>query len=241
MDRKPGHLPKDVRQAVDSLVWVKIVGIGSTAVGKTCLIKHFCESKEGKTRAREAAIATESQDDQFNTGYQPTVGVDYGFKIHEVEGIDLRVHLWDLSGSTEYMDVRNELYGGTDAIFLAYDVTNVATFETLDSWMREVKKYSSGTPEIVIVANKTDLKQKRSVSAAEGRKWASQYKMRYYETSAATGEGVVQLFGDLLQGVYNRRGGGKPNAAWSKKWDAQALSELCNPLPDKDRGKSARV
>ncbi|XP_046555484.1 ras-related protein Rab-13-like [Haliotis rubra] len=222
MERKPGHLPVDVRLAVDSLVWVKIVGIGSTAVGKTCLIKHFCESK-------------------FNTGYQPTVGVDYGFKIHEVEGTDLRVHLWDLSGSTEYMDVRNELYGGTDAMFLAYDVTNAASFETLDSWIREVKKYSSGTPEIVIVANKTDLKQKRCVSTAEGKKWASQNKMRYYETSAATGEGVVQLFGDLLKGVYNRREGGKPNSTWSQKWDAQRLSDLCSPLPDNERGNSARV
>lgn len=83
----------------------------------------------------------------------------------------VRVHLWDLSGSTEYMDVRNELYGGTDAIFLAYDVTNVATFETLDSWMREVKKYSSGTPEIVIVANKVTPESVLNVGGHCGGMW----------------------------------------------------------------------
>ena len=66
----------------------------------------------------------------------------------------VRVHLWDLSGSAEYFDVRNELYSGTDAIFLVYDVTNTSSFETLDQWVREVKRYANGDPEIFIVGNK---------------------------------------------------------------------------------------
>ena len=36
----------------------------------------------------------------------------------------VRVHLWDLSGHPEYLDVRNELYTNTDAVFIVYDVTN---------------------------------------------------------------------------------------------------------------------
>lgn len=66
----------------------------------------------------------------------------------------MRVHLWDLSGSTEYIDVRNELYIQSDAIFMCFDVTNVASFEALDTWMREIQKYVTGTPDIVLVANK---------------------------------------------------------------------------------------
>ena len=68
--------------------------------------------------------------------------------------ISVRVHLWDLSGNAEYLDVRNELYGNTDAVFLVCDVTNQASFDSLDTWMREVTKYSSPTPEICLVANK---------------------------------------------------------------------------------------
>ena len=67
----------------------------------------------------------------------------------------MRVHLWDLSGSPEYIDVRNELYGQTDAIFLVFDVTNQASFESLDTWMKEITKYGGGgIHEIVLVANK---------------------------------------------------------------------------------------
>ncbi|KAL5006111.1 hypothetical protein ScPMuIL_017269 [Solemya velum] len=186
MDRSPGHLTQNVQEAVDSLVWIKVVGIGNASVGKTCLIKHFCESK-------------------FSSGYQPTVGVDYGFKIQHVYGNDLRVHLWDLSGSPEFLDVRNELYSQTDAIFLVFDVTNEATFESLDTWVREVNKYASGSPEIVVVANKTDQKNKRLISQADAKKWATDKRLKYYETSAVSGEGVDILFTDLLSIVVDKK------------------------------------
>ena len=62
--------------------------------------------------------------------------------------------MWDLSGSAEYMDVRNELYNGSDAIFIVYDVTNATSFEALDSWLREANRFATGNPNIVIVGNK---------------------------------------------------------------------------------------
>ncbi|KAK3083180.1 hypothetical protein FSP39_015877 [Pinctada imbricata] len=195
MDRKPGHLTKNPQDAVNSLVWIKVIGIGNSNVGKTCLIKHFCESK-------------------FSGGYQPTVGVDYGFKIQNVDGIDLRVHLWDLSGSSEYIDVRNELYINTDAIFLVFDVTNQSTFETLDTWMKEVSKYSSGTPDIILVANKTDMKAKRTVKTEDSKKWAQQNKCKYFETSAATGDGVDKLFTEMLTSLIERK------KLWKKRADS---------------------
>ncbi|KAL8579374.1 hypothetical protein ACOMHN_026739 [Nucella lapillus] len=186
MDRTPGHLSKNYQDAVSSLVWAKVVGVGSAGTGKTCLIKHFCESK-------------------FNQGYQPTVGVDYGFKIQTVDGVDMRVHMWDLSGSNEYLDVRNELYTGSDAVFIVFDVTSNPSFEALDSWLREVSRFSSSSPGIAIVGNKSDLNQKRTVSPAEAKKFANQHKCLYFETSAATGEGVDDMFQRLLQEVSQKR------------------------------------
>ena len=49
-----------------------VVALGDAGSGKTCLIKHFCESK-------------------FSNCYHATVGVDYGFKVQTVKGIPLRV------------------------------------------------------------------------------------------------------------------------------------------------------
>ena len=66
----------------------------------------------------------------------------------------VRVHLWDLSGGSEYIDVRNEMYSGTDIIFLMFDVTNSGSFEGLEMWMKEITKYANPQPEICVVANK---------------------------------------------------------------------------------------
>ncbi|KAK7474986.1 hypothetical protein BaRGS_00033797 [Batillaria attramentaria] len=197
MDRTPGHLTRNYQDAVSSLVWTKLVGIGNAGAGKTCLIKHFCESK-------------------FNTGYQPTVGVDYGFKIQSVRGSEMRVHMWDLSGSPEYLDVRNELYNATDAVLVVFDVTNATSFESLDSWIREVGRYATGNPDIVIVGNKVDLKQKRAVPTAEAKKFAQQHNYQYFETSAANGEGVDEMFQKTLQTVAEKRNN-KPTSSHSKR------------------------
>lgn len=62
--------------------------------------------------------------------------------------------MWDFSGSAEYFEVRNELYTGVDGIFLVYDVTSADSFEALEQWLREIKKYTSCGSEVVIVANK---------------------------------------------------------------------------------------
>lgn len=197
MDRTPGHLTKHYQDAVSLLVWTKLVGIGNAGVGKTCLIKHFCESK-------------------FNTGYQPTVGVDYGFKIQTINGSEMRVHMWDLSGSPEYLDVRNELYNGTDVVFIVFDVTNAASFEALDSWIREAARFVTGNPEIVIVGNKVDQKQKRVVPIAEAKKFAQQHRYQYFETSAANGEGVDEMFQQTLKAVADKRHS-KPTTSQSKR------------------------
>ncbi|ELT98511.1 hypothetical protein CAPTEDRAFT_128278 [Capitella teleta] len=187
MDRERGHLPRDVSLASSSLNWVKLVGLGNLSVGKTCLIKHFCESK-------------------FSSGYQPTVGVDYGFKIQNVAGLDLRVHLWDLSGGAEFLDVRNELYGETDAIFIVFDVTNKSSFDAAEAWLREISKYGPPNAFVYLVGNKSDLKSKRILSAAEAKKWATRQQMTYFETSCLNGDGVESMFSSILEAIAKQRG-----------------------------------
>ena len=39
-------------------------------------------------------------------------------------------------------------------MFLVYDVTCQASFESIDSWLREAAKYVKGHPEVFLVANK---------------------------------------------------------------------------------------
>ena len=63
-------------------------------MGKSCLIKRYCEEK-------------------FITKYISTIGIDFGVKAVEIDGEEVRVNFWDLSGHPEFFEVRNEFYKDT--------------------------------------------------------------------------------------------------------------------------------
>jgi len=61
-------------------------------------------------------------------------------------------------GKFEYYDVRNELYSQTQAVMLVYDVTNRASFQSMEAWNRECVRCASSFPlATVVVANKVSL------------------------------------------------------------------------------------
>ena len=90
----------------------------------------------------------------------------YNLSLHS----QVRVHLWDLSGGSEYYDVRNELYIGTDAVFLVYDVTDQASFDCLDIWMKELKKYGAGKAVACLVGNKVKFLLLLTVILQDGKR-----------------------------------------------------------------------
>lgn len=186
MNRVRGHLPYDPANSIADLTWVKIVGVGDSGSGKTCLVKRFCEEK-------------------FTAKFHPTVGVDYGFKIHTVRDVDVRVHFWDMAGRVEYYDVRNELYSQTQAVMLVFDVTSRTSFQSLESWNRETSRCNTSYPVVtLVVANKIDQEVERVVTREEGQKWARAHKLPYWETSAATGAGVFSMFHTMLGEVIDK-------------------------------------
>ena len=76
---------------------IKILSMGEPAVGKSCLIKRFCEEK-------------------FVSKYVTTIGIDYGVKPVQVQGHGaVRVNFWDVAGGEEYFDIRNEFYRDVQA------------------------------------------------------------------------------------------------------------------------------
>ena len=65
------------------LIRIKITSCGEGGVGKSCIIKRYCEEK-------------------FVTRYIATIGVDFGVKPIVVQDCDVKVNFWDLSGHQEF-------------------------------------------------------------------------------------------------------------------------------------------
>jgi DnaJ family protein C protein 27 len=159
---------------------LKVLSMGSSEAGKSCLIKRYCEER-------------------FIPKYIQTIGIDYGVKRVAVDGRDVRVNFWDLAGSGEYFEIRNEFYKDAQAALLVYDVTNPRTFAQLEQWLSEAQRYGAKDLVVMVCANKIDLAAKRAVSEADGRKWAAAKGYAYWETSASTGQNVNAMFEQMFR------------------------------------------
>lgn len=164
---------------------MKIISMGDEGVGKSCIIKRFCEER-------------------FIPKYITTIGIDYGVKRVTVDGTEVRVNFWDLAGGQEFFDIRNEFYKDAQGAILVYDVTNARSFAQLELWLQESKKFGAKDLVVAVCANKVDL-PKRVVSEAEGRKWATSKGFAYFEMSASTGLNIVAMFEQLLNDTYMLR------------------------------------
>jgi len=169
---------------------IKIMSLGDAVVGKSTLIKRYCEGR-------------------FVQKYITTIGIDYGVKPCKILGLDVKVNFFDTSGGDEFKDIRVEFYSKTCGAMLVYDVTNKKSFTNLDAWLEEARRngcpllkvHRSGQmPFVVVCANKTDL-PRRVVSKAEGMEFASKHGMYYYETSASSGEQVMESMNFLFEKV----------------------------------------
>jgi DnaJ family protein C protein 27 len=160
---------------------LKIISLGEPTVGKSCLIKRFCE-------------------DKFVSKHVATIGIDFGVKPVQIAGAgDVHINFFDFAGGPEFFEIRNEFYRDAQGALLVFDVGSKATLAALDKWLREGQEFGMHTPALVLCGNKSDSK-KREVSEEEAKRWASAHgAMPYFETSAKEGTNVAPMFEKLFQ------------------------------------------
>ncbi|TPX49979.1 hypothetical protein SeMB42_g00557 [Synchytrium endobioticum] len=174
MDRERGHLPRSVPTQATSRR-IKVLSLGDAGVGKSCLIKRYCEGK-------------------FVFEYIPTIGIDYGVKSATLEDEEIKVNFWDVAGDPVYFEVRNEFYRDINVAILVFDVGSKKSFQTLDKWVSELTSLSEENVSVFVVANKIDVPS-REVPISDSQDYAASHNFRYFEVSALTG---YQIFHQTL-------------------------------------------
>ncbi len=74
-----------------------------------------------------------------------------------------RVELWDTSGNPLFSSVNQAYYRGATCILLVFDLTDRASFDTIDTFMTAIRETARDGITIVLVGNKADLPQTRQV------------------------------------------------------------------------------
>lgn len=165
---------------------IKILSVGDPECGKSCIIKRYCEGR-------------------FVNRYISTIGVDYGVKKMNIQGIKVAVNFFDLSGQRDYEEIRKEFFKDSQGVVLTFEINDKTTFANLQRWEREARNngLNFSDVDVVVCGNKADLNG-REVSAAEGNKWATSKGYKYFDTSANTGLGVTEAMESLFNSVVTR-------------------------------------
>uniref|UniRef100_A0A803WDV2 DnaJ heat shock protein family (Hsp40) member C27 n=1 Tax=Ficedula albicollis TaxID=59894 RepID=A0A803WDV2_FICAL len=100
---------------------VKVISMGNAEVGKSCIIKRYCEKR-------------------FVSKYLATIGIDYGVTKVQIRDREIKVNIFDMAGHPFFYEVRNEFYKDTQGVLLVYDVGSKESFDSLDSWLAEMKQ-----------------------------------------------------------------------------------------------------
>jgi small GTP-binding protein len=159
-----------------SIPVLKVVIAGDGTVGKTSLVRRYCEGKFEATR-----IAT--------------IGVDFQTKTVELPDGVVKLSIWDMAGQDRFQFIRTDFYRGSRAAALVFDVTQPETFEHLHRWKQEILEV---VPEqkFIVIGNKIDLEHTLPESLDE---FVAGANARFIPTSALDGRGVPQLFEALAQ------------------------------------------
>jgi small GTP-binding protein len=152
----------------------KVVVLGDGGVGKTTLILRYTEKR-------------------FRENYIPTIGVQWTVKEIDRDGNHIKLLLWDLAGQAHFKSVRRGFYEGSNAAIIVFDVTDLESLNHVGDWLQELQNNCESIP-CFLLGNKIDLVEERKIT----RDMVAGLKMPYFETSAKTGENVLELFNSVI-------------------------------------------
>ena len=151
---------------------LKVVLGGDAQVGKTSLIQRYCTGR-------------------FDPHRKMTIGVDFHLYDVRVDQMPTRLVVWDMGGQERFAFARRAFYGGTQAVGLVFDASNRTSFYNLTRWWCEAREFLPDVP-VLLLANKIDLP--RQVSTDDVARVAKAWKISYFQSSCASGDGVAEFF-----------------------------------------------
>ena len=188
----PSSRPGNPRGAM-----LKVIILGDSGVGKTCLMNRYVT-------------------DKFTQQYKATIGADFRPKQVDVDGRRATLQIWDTAGQERFQSLGVAFYRGADVCFLVYDVTDETSFERLHVWRNQflsaVRPADPDRFPFVVLGNKADVDEdgigrggdegegegeptaSRVVSLRDAQRVCAEWGYPHFETSAKDGTNVEQAF-----------------------------------------------
>ena len=160
----------------------KVVLLGDSGVGKTCIISRYISGT-------------------FDSNSASTNGASYASKnvtYDNLGGKSLLLDIWDTAGQEKYKALTKFFYKDASVAILVYDITLRQSFDNVkDYWYEQIKENGDKNIVLGIAGNKCDLYEEEAVPEAETREFASSIGAIFGLTSAQNNTGINELFADV--------------------------------------------
>jgi len=163
----------------------KYIIIGDTGVGKSCLLLQFIDKR-------------------FRQKHEVTIGVEFGARMINVDGKNIKLQIWDTAGQESFRSITRSYYRAAAGAILVYDITRRETFNHLTRWLDEARQNGNPQMSFILVGNKCDMENERAVSYEEGERFARENDLIFLETSAKTAYNVEEAFLKTAQLIYEK-------------------------------------
>ena len=180
-------MPDSPNDYSESDVNFKIIVIGNSGVGKTC-------------------ITNQATKNIFVGEYKTTIGMEIYSLFIKIDNKIIKLQIWDTCGQEIYRSLVTNFYRNSSLAIMVYSIDSSESFRDLDLWIKELKMNNSPDTKLILVGNKLDLKENREVQYEEGKKFSENFGfLDFFETSAKSGENIKEMFIEAAIVLYEEQ------------------------------------
>ena len=166
----------------DNFLNFKIIILGESGVGKSSIIKRAVQNK-------------------FDANYQATIGFDFLLMHFQVNELKIKLQIWDTCGQEMYKSLVQGFYKNTSLALVVYDISKKKTYQSIETWIKDIKQNTEECLPIFIAGNKNDLE--REVEFEEAKVYCVSNRIKNFtECSAKTGYNVKEIFYEAAKYLY---------------------------------------
>ena len=177
LNEKLKTISKEKKKKIKGRNNIKFILIGTNEVGKSSFCIRFVENK-------------------YEDFYIPSIGIENYTKI-----IAYNEHSYKLNFSVIWGDInaQENILNEGDFFFLIYDITKIRSFNQINIYLKQLKKYlflydkEGKSPNFCLVGNKCDLEMDRKVGGEVVYKCTEKFGIKHFDISVRTAKNMNTL------------------------------------------------
>ncbi|XP_033754029.1 ras-related protein Rab-35-like isoform X1 [Pecten maximus] len=165
----------------------KVILCGEYGVGKSSIFRRFMND----------TFTTE-------TGKKSTAGLDQSSQLFNINGMDVKMSLWDTGGMERMSFIGSSYYRGANAALLCYSVLNRETFTILSQYILDIVMNAEGA-KIFLCGNMADCDGEDKVTESDIENFIREcgdVLSGVYSISCKENEGVYDMFKDMARVLH---------------------------------------